>query len=109
MENVIYNELRLRGFSVDIGVVQTKEGGERKQLEVDFVCNLGSRRYYIQSAYSMPTEEKRNQETRPFGKIDDSFKKIVVTGDMSPTYYNDDGILFMNIFDFLLKPESMNL
>lgn len=109
MENVIYNELRLRGFSVDVGVINTREKGIRKQLEVDFVCNLGSKRYYIQSAYSMPSEEKRNQEIRPFTKIDDSFKKIVITGDMSPTYYNDDGVLFMNIFDFLLKPENLNM
>ncbi len=109
MENIIYNELRLRGFSVDIGVVNTKEQGVRKQLEVDFVCNLGSKRYYIQSAYSLPSEEKKNQEIRPFTKIDDSFKKIVITGDLSPAYYNDEGILFMNIFDFLLKPESLNL
>ena len=106
--NVIYNELRLRGFSVDVGVIKTREQGVRKQLEVDFVCNLGSKRYYIQSVYSMPSEEKRNQEIRPFTKIDDSFKKIVNTGDMSPTYYNDDGVLFMNIFDFLLKPENLN-
>ena len=109
MENVIYNELRLRGFSVDVGVINTREEGVRKLLEVDFVCNLGSKRYYIQSAYSMPSEEKRNQEIRPFTKIDDSFKKIVITGDMSPTYYNDDGVLFMNIFDFLLKPENLNM
>lgn len=109
MENIIYNELRLRGFSVDIGVVNTKEQGVRKQLEVDFVCNLGSKRYYIQSAYSLPSEEKKNQEIRPFTKIEDSFKKIVITGDLSPAYYNDEGILFMNIFDFLLKPESLNL
>lgn len=109
LENIIYNELRRRGFSVDIGVVTTKEQGVRKQLEVDFVCNLGSKRYYIQSAYSLPSEEKKNQEIRPFTKIDDSFKKIVITGDLSPTYYNDEGILFMNIFDFLLKPESLNL
>ena len=109
MENVIYNELRLRGFSVDVGVVNVSEQGVRKQLEVDFVCNLGSKRYYIQSAYSLPTEEKQNQEVRPFRKIDDSFKKIVVTGDMSPTYYNENGILFMNIYDFLLKPENLNV
>lgn len=109
MENVIYNELRLRGFAVDVGVINTKEDGKHKQLEVDFVCNLGSRRYYIQSAYSMPDEEKRKQEIRPFIKINDSFKKIVITGDMSPTFYNDDGILFMNIFDFLLKPENINM
>lgn len=109
MENVIYNELRMRGFSVDVGVINTREEGIRKQLEVDFVCNLGSKRYYIQSAYSMPDEEKRKQEIRPFVKIDDSFKKIVITGDMSPTYYNDDGVLFMNIFDFLLKPDNLNV
>ena len=109
MENVIYNELRLRGFSVDVGVVNIREEGVRKQLEVDFVCNLGSKRYYIQSAYSVPNEEKRAQEVRPFTKIDDSFKKIVITGDMSPTYYNVDGVLFMNIFDFLLKPENLNM
>ncbi len=114
MENVIYNELRLRGFSVDVGIVPFVERNEkgnsiRKQLEVDFVCNLGSKRYYIQSAYSMPSEEKLQQEIRPLKKIDDSFKKIVITGDISPTYYNDDGILFMNIFDFLLKPENMNV
>ena len=109
MENVIYNELKRRGFSVDIGVVNAKEQGERKQFEVDFVCNLGSKRYYIQSAYSMPDEEKVTQEIRPFRKIDDSFRKIVVTGDMTPAYYNDEGILFMNIFDFLLKPENLYL
>lgn len=108
MENVIYNELRMRGFSVDVGVINTREEGIRKQLEVDFVCNLGSKRYYIQSVYSMPNEEKTKQEIRPFTKIDDSFKKIVITGDMSPTYYNDDGVLFMNIFDFLLKPDNLN-
>lgn len=108
MENIIYNELKLRGFSVDIGMVMTREKDAHKQLEVDFVCNLGSKRYYIQSAYSIPTIEKRNQEIRPLKEIKDSFKKIVITGDMSPTYYNDDGILFMNIYDFLLKPENMN-
>lgn len=108
MENIIYNELRMRGYNVDVGIVNVKENGVRKQLEVDFVCNLGMKRYYIQSAYSIPNEEKRMQEIRPFKKIDDSFKKIVITGDFSPTFYNDDGILFMNIYDFLLKPENIN-
>lgn len=108
MENVVYNELRRRGFSVDVGYISTRENNIRKQLEVDFVCNLGTKRYYIQSAYSMPGEEKRKQEIRPFLKIDDSFRKIVITGDFSPTYYNDDGILFMNIYDFLLKPENID-
>lgn len=109
MENVIYNELRLRGFSVNVGVIKIREEGIRKQSEVDFVCNLGSKRYYIQSAYSIPDEKKRSQEIRPFTKIGDSFKKIVITGDMSPTYYNDEGILFMNIFDFLLRPDNINV
>ena len=106
---MIYNELRLRGFSVNVGIIKTREEGIRKQSEVDFVCNLGSKRYYIQSAYSIPDEKKRNQEIRPFAKIGDSFKKIVITSDMSPTYYNDEGILFMNIFDFLLKLENINV
>lgn len=109
MENVIYNELRLRGFLVDVGVVNTKEQGVRKQLEVDFVCNLGSKRYYIQSAYSLPDEKKKEQEIKPLRKIDDSFKKIVITSDFIPTHYNEDGILFMNIFDFLLKEENINM
>ena len=107
MENVIYNELRMRGFSVDVGVINTREKGIRKQLEVDFVCNLGSKRYYIQSAYSLPDEAKRTQEIRPFRKIDDSFKKIVITKDIVPSYYDEFGILTMNIYDFLLNPECL--
>lgn len=112
MENVIFNELCMRGYRVDVGVVPISErceGGEsvRKQLEIDFVCNLGSSRIYIQSAYSMPDEVKRSQEVRPFRKIDDSFRKIVVTGDFAPTHYDDYGILTMNIYDFLLDPHCM--
>ena len=107
MENVIYNELRMRGYNVDVGIIQVTEKDDegkslRKQLEVDFVCNLGSSRYYIQSAYSLPTEEKRNQEVRPFKKIDDSFKKIVVTKDIVAPQYDENGILTVNIYDFLL-------
>ena len=98
MENVIYNELRMRGYRVDVGVIPVTikdETGKivRRQLEVDFVCNLGSRRYYFQSAYSIPDEAKRKQEIRPFTKIDDSFKKIVITRDIIPTQYDEDGIL----------------
>lgn len=112
MENVIYNELRMRGYRVDVGVVPVIEGDPegkavRKQLEVDFVCNLGSSRYYIQFAYSLPDENKRTQEIRPFRKIDDTFKKIVITKDMVPTHYDEYGILTMNIYDFLLNPESL--
>ncbi|MDD2647213.1 MAG: ATP-binding protein [Eubacteriales bacterium] len=112
MENVIYNELVMRGFNVDVGVVPVAEKDAenktvRKQLEVDFVCNMGSKRYYIQSAYSIPDEEKREQELRPFRRIEDSFKKIVVTKDITPAFYNDEGILTMNIYDFLLNPDSL--
>lgn len=112
MENVIYNELRMRGYSVDVGMIpiaKKDSNGKviRKQLEVDFVCNLGSLRYYIQSAYSLPDEEKRSQEIRPFRKIDDSFKKIVITKDIVQPYYDEYGILTINIYDFLLNPECL--
>lgn len=112
MENVIYNELRMRGYNVDVGVVpiavKDKDGKTvRQQLEVDFVCNLGSSRYYIQSAYSLPDEAKRTQEIRPFRKIDDSFKKIIVTKDIVPKHFDEYGILTMNIYDFLLNPDSL--
>ena len=112
MENVIYNELRMRGYSVDVGVVPIAEKDRngkvtRKQLEVDFVCNLGSSRYYIQSAYTLPDETKRTQEIRPFRKIDDSFKKIIITKDMVPTQYDEYGILTINIYDFLLDPKCL--
>lgn len=112
MENVIYNELRMRGYRVDVGVVPIAQKGKdgkvsRRQLEVDFVCNLGSTRYYIQSAYSLPDEEKRTQEVRPFRKIDDSFKKIIITRDIVPPYYDEYGILTVNIYDFLLDPDLL--
>ena len=76
-------------------------------MEVDFVCNLGSSRYYIQSAYTLPDEAKRSQEVRPFRKIDDSFKKIIITRDMVPTHYDEYGILTVNIYDFLLDPKYL--
>lgn len=112
MENIVYNELRMRGYSVDVGVVPVAEKDRdgkvvRKQLEVDFVCNLGFRRYYIQSAYSISDEEKKMQEVRPFRKIDDSFKKIIITQDMAPAHYDDSGVLTMNIYDFLLDPAAL--
>lgn len=112
MENVLYNELRMRGYNVDVGVVTTAQkdiNGKvmRKQLEVDFVCNAGSNRYYIQSAYSIPDDGKREQEIRPFRKIDDSFKKIIVTKDIIPFHYDEHGILIMNIYDFLLDPSKL--
>ena len=112
MENVLYNELRMRGYNVDVGVVtiaQKDLNGKvtRKQLEIDFVCNAGSNRYYIQSAYSIPDAGKREQEIRPFRKIDDSFRKIVVTQDIVPCHYDEHGILIMNIYDFLLEPSKL--
>ena len=113
MENLLYNELRMRGYQVDVGLVTTMEKNksgnvQRKQLEVDFVCNLGSARYYIQSAYAIPDAEKRAQELRPLLKIGDSFRKIVVTRDPTPAYYDDNGILTMSIYDFLLDPQSLS-
>ena len=112
MENVIYNELCMRGYNVDVGVVQIAEKNSdgkvaRKQLEVDFVCNLGSSRLYIQSAYSMPDEEKQKQEIRPFKNIDDSFKKIIVTKDIVLPYYDKNGVLIVSIYDFLLDPQTI--
>ena len=109
MENVIYNELRMRGYNVDVGVIPVIERNSeghavRKQLEVDFICNMGTNRYYIQSAFSVSDAEKRGKEVRPFRKIDDSFKKILITGDIVPQYYDDQGILTVNVYDFLLDP-----
>lgn len=114
MENVIFNELRYRGFSVDIGAVELSErdsDGKRKttSTEVDFVANLGSRRYYIQSAFSMPTSEKVYQEKRPLNAIGDSFKKIVVAGDVARPRRDDNGILTIGIEDFMTRPDSLEL
>ena len=114
MENVIYNELRMRGFHVDVGNLTVIEKGKdtkpvKKQLEVDFICNKGSKKYYIQSAYMLETEAKMAQEIRPFLKINDSFKKIVITSDIPKPFYNDQGILIMNVYDFLLNADSLEL
>ena len=114
MENLIYNELRMRGYSVDVGQVtqNTKNANgisERKQLEVDFVCNRGQDRIYIQSAYALPSKEKTEQELRSLEQIKDSFQKVVIVGGMQPTFRNDDGILILNIFDFLLNRSGQNL
>ena len=114
MENLIYNELRMRGYSVDVGqVIQNTKNekgiSERKQLEVDFVCNRGQDRIYIQSAYALLSEEKTEQELRSLKQIKDSFLKVVIVGGMQPTFRNDDGILILNIFDFLLNRSGQNL
>ena len=112
MENVIYNELLFRGFNVDVGVVpiqRRNEDGSRQrvQLEVDFVCNLGSKRYYIQSAYRMPDEEKIKQEEASLVNIDDSFKKIIIVGEPTMILRNNAGITTMSIYDFLLNENSL--
>ena len=114
MENIIYNELRSRGYSVDVGVVEkrgTDEKGKeyKKQLEIDFVANLGSKRYYIQSAFSMPTEEKCIQEKASLVNVNDSFKKIIVVKDIVNVTRDEDGITTMSIYDFLLKENSLEL
>lgn len=105
MENVIYNELRVRGYLVDVGVIESREMRDGKssyvQHEVDFIATNGMDKYYIQSAYALPTEEKRQQELASFRKIDDSFRKIVITGDDIATYTDEQGIIFMGLFQFL--------
>lgn len=112
LENVIYNELKVRGFSVDVGIVTISEkdtNGKqvRKQLEVDFVCNKADVRYYIQSVLSIPDREKLVQEQRSLININDSFRKIIITNDNVIAYYNEEGILIINIFDFLLNPDIL--
>ena len=106
MENLIYNELRIRGYLVDVGVVHTRvrepEGAYRRnQLEVDFVCNRGSERVYVQSAYRLPTEEKRKQEMASLLKIDDSFRKIIITEDLIKRHMDENGVEWVNVYDFL--------
>ena len=108
MENAIYSELRRQGFNVDVGVVTVNgkdENGSsyRKQLEVDFVCNKGSRRCYIQSALSLPSQEKIDQETNSLRRLDDGFERIVIVGDHMSCNHDDNGILFMSIYDFMTK------
>jgi len=112
MENIIYNELRIRGYAVDVGIVEVIQKDEmgvrrQKQLEIDFICNLGSKRYYIQSALAMPSEEKQQQEKLSLLKVDDYFKKIIITRDNVISHYTDDGILILNVFDFLLDSDSL--
>lgn len=113
LENIIYNELIIRGYNVDVGIVEVyaTENDKRvhKQLEVDFVANLGSKRYYIQSAFAILDIEKMRQEQASLIRIPDSFKKIIVVYGQTPLWRNEQGITIMNIFDFLLKPESLDL
>lgn len=113
MENVIFNELKMRGFNVDVGVITlntTNENGNgtRRQLEIDFVCNKGSKRYYIQSAYAIPDQTKMEQEQRSLMLTGDFFKRIIITKDAPVPYYNDNGVLIMSIYDFLLNTDSLD-
>ncbi len=112
MENIIYNELLFRGYSVDVGMVElatTDKNGKfiRKQFEVDFVVNDSDQRYYIQSAFAIPDEEKKRQETAPFRNIHDSFKRVVVVEDDITPYRDENGDLFVGLFDFLLDPDLL--
>lgn len=109
MENIIYNELLLRGYNVDVGVVELREGNQRKQLEVDFVCNLGNKRYYVQSALNLDTREKTIQEERPLMNINDNFKKIIVVKDTMKHWITEEGILVIGIQEFLLDKNSLDL
>ncbi len=110
MENVIYNELLVRGYNVDVGVVEIRDNDKnRKQLEVDFVCNLGNKRYYVQSALNLETREKTIQEERPLMNINDNFKKIIVVKDNIKHWYTEEGILVIGVQEFLLNQNSLDL
>ena len=114
MENVIYNELRIRGFNVDVGIVPVfvrDEFGKNKRLtyEIDFVCNKGNQRYYIQSAYRLDSEEKKRQEENSLRNVDDSFKKIIIVGNPILVERDNSGITTISIYDFLLKENSLEL
>ena len=109
MENIIYNELLVRGYNVDVGVVEIRDGDSRKQLEVDFVCNQGSKRYYIQVALNLDTQEKTIQESKSLNNIGDNFKKIIVVKDNIKLWRNEEGIVIMGIQEFLLNKNSLDL
>lgn len=114
MENLIYNELKIRGYLVDVGVVTINEKNQnnnyvRKQIEIDFIVNNGNKKYYIQSAYNLPSITKENQETRPLLNVDDSFKKIVIVKDDIKLKINEQGIIFMSLKDFLLNESALDM
>lgn len=114
MENIIYNELLMRGYNVDVGVVEqfskNKNGTTvKKQLEIDFVCNQGSKRYYIQSALNIDDEEKKAQELRPLLNVKDFFKKIIIVKDDVVPWHNEEGVLIIGIKDFLLREDSLDI
>ena len=111
--NIVFNELKVRGFNVDVGVVVMNEVDQngkkvRKQLEIDFVCNKGSKKYYIQSAFALAEQKKMEQEQRPLINTGDGFKKVIITKDALAPLYNEEGVLVMSIYDFLLDPDSLD-
>lgn len=114
MENIIFNELKIRGFNVDVGVIIHYDNNEkgnsvRKQLEIDFVCNKGSKRYYIQSAYLIPDQAKMEQEQRSLMLTGDFFKRIIITKDTPAPHYNENGVLIMSVYNFLLNENSLDI
>lgn len=114
MENILFNELIARDFNVDVGLVVTREydgsgNRQQKRLEVDFVCNKGAKRYYVQSAFAIPDEAKMQQESNSLLRIDDTFKKIIVVKDTPAPWYTDDGILVISVYDFLLNADSLDM
>lgn len=109
MENIIYNELLYRRYNVDVGIVEIRDKNEKKQVEVDFVCNQFNKRYYIQSALSLPTREKTLQEERPLMNIPDNFKKIIVVNNDKKPWFTEEGILVIGLKEFLLNKNSMDL
>ncbi len=114
MENIIYNELITRGYNVGVGMVEIKKQDKdgkwiRVQLEVDFIANLGSKKYYVQSALSIPDREKEIQESSSLTNINDSFKKVIVVKEHIMPRRNEDGILTIGLFDFLLKEDSLDM
>lgn len=108
MENILFNELLCRGCNVDVGVVPIREGDDRKQVEIDFVCNQFNRRYYIQSTLSLETREKTLQEERPLLHVPDNFKKIIVVKDNIKSWITEEGIAVIGIKEFLLNKNSLD-
>ena len=109
MENIIYNELIYRGYNVDVGVVEIREGDAKKQIEVDFVCNQSNRRYYVQSVLNLPDREKTKQEERPLLNINDNFKKIIVVKDNIKPWITEEGISVIGLKEFLIDANSLNI
>lgn len=114
MENLIFNELLIRGYNVDVGIVEIIEKNEdnvsvRKKFEIDFICNKQSKKYYIQSAYEIPTKEKLEQEQQSLLHTKDSFKKIIIVKDRIKPWHNENGILIIGLIDFFLNPDSLEL